>query len=96
MIPSRRLWRTGASCPQRRMERHASSRCRLRIAGRVVTKLPGVDVTGLKAFFQDSHLPGRYTPGKNFDGTVLTDADGRFTIDGLRRRAGKRHHRRWN
>ena len=54
-----------------------------RIAGRVVTKLPGVDVTGLKAFFQDSHLPGRYTPGKNFDGTVLTDADGRFTIDGL-------------
>ena len=55
-----------------------------RIAGRVVTKLPGVSVTGLKAFFQDSHVPGHYSPGKNFDGRVVIDPDGHFTIDGLR------------
>ena len=39
-----------------------------RVAGRVVTKLPGVGVGGLTASFQDSHQPGKYRPMTNFGG----------------------------
>jgi beta-lactamase regulating signal transducer with metallopeptidase domain len=57
-----------------------------RIAGRVFTKLPGVNVVGLKVSFQDSHPSnaGR-SLGANFgvQDEVYTDKDGRFVIDGL-------------
>jgi hypothetical protein len=54
-----------------------------RVAGRVVTKLPGVRVSGLMANFQESHPPGAYRAASNFGVQVQTDADGRFTFDGL-------------
>jgi beta-lactamase regulating signal transducer with metallopeptidase domain len=54
-----------------------------RVAGRVVTKLPGVRVSGLMASYQESHAPGAYRPTSNFGATVWTDADGRFAFDGL-------------
>ena len=54
-----------------------------RVAGRVVTKLKGVSVSGLTAYFQDSHQPGVYRPTSNFEAQVRTDADGRFAFDGL-------------
>ncbi len=55
-----------------------------RIAGRVVTKLPRIAMTGLTASLQDSHLPEKYSPMRNFSGeAVLIDSEGRFTFDGL-------------
>ncbi len=54
-----------------------------RVSGRVVTKLPGVSVSGLMADYQESHAPGAYRPTSNFGATVMTDADGRFAFDGL-------------
>src|SRR5262249_45780806 len=52
-----------------------------RVAGRVVTKLPGVRVGGLTASYQESHPPGAYQPSSNFGEQVQTDAEGRFTFD---------------
>jgi protocatechuate 3,4-dioxygenase beta subunit len=54
-----------------------------RVGGRVVTKLPGVGVSGLRASYQDSHQPGVYQPRSNFGADARTDADGRFAFDGL-------------
>jgi beta-lactamase regulating signal transducer with metallopeptidase domain len=54
-----------------------------RVAGRVVTKLPGVRVSGLMAAYQESHAPGTYRPTSNFGAAVRTDADGRFAFEGL-------------
>ena len=54
-----------------------------RVAGRVMTRLPGERVSGLKAYYQVSHQRGRYRPTSNSEAEVLTDADGRFTFDGL-------------
>jgi hypothetical protein len=56
-----------------------------RVAGRVVTKLPGVRVGGLTATYQESHPPGPgvYRRSANFGEQVQTDAEGRFTFDGL-------------
>jgi hypothetical protein len=54
-----------------------------RVAGRVVTKLPGVSLSGLRASFQESHPPGASWTASNFGATVLTGADGRFAFDGL-------------
>ncbi len=55
-----------------------------RVQGRVVTKLPGVSVSGLMVSFGDSRisegLPAYFS---NFGGVTRTDADGRFTFDGL-------------
>ena len=55
-----------------------------RVQGRVVTRLPGVSVSGLKVSYQSSRvrndLPAYYS---NFGGVTRTDADGRFTFDGL-------------
>jgi beta-lactamase regulating signal transducer with metallopeptidase domain len=52
-----------------------------RILGRVVTSLPGVRVSGLKASFQTPHV---YPVMTNVSPEhVLTDADGRFHFDGL-------------
>jgi beta-lactamase regulating signal transducer with metallopeptidase domain/protocatechuate 3,4-dioxygenase beta subunit len=57
-----------------------------RIAGRVVTKLPGVNIMGLEVSFQDSHPPdaGKLASA-NFgvQDEVKTDKDGRFVIDAL-------------
>lgn len=55
-----------------------------RVAGRVVTRLPGVRISGLKATYQESHPPGgRYRAISNFGDEVTIDADGRFTFEGL-------------
>jgi protocatechuate 3,4-dioxygenase beta subunit len=54
-----------------------------RVAGRVVTMLPGVPVDGLVATYQDSHQPGVYRASSNFGARVKTDVDGRFVFDGL-------------
>ncbi len=54
-----------------------------RIAGRVVTELPGVGVSGLTASFQESRPRGVSGWSMNFDRNVRTDDDGRFTFDGL-------------
>ena len=56
-----------------------------RVQGRVVTRLPGVNVSGLKV----SYWWSRVSPDvpaqlfSNFSGVTRTDADGRFTFDGL-------------
>jgi beta-lactamase regulating signal transducer with metallopeptidase domain/protocatechuate 3,4-dioxygenase beta subunit len=54
-----------------------------RVAGRVVTKLPGVIVSGLTAHYQASREPGVYRPTTNFGAEVKTDAEGRFAFEGL-------------
>lgn len=54
-----------------------------RLSGRVVTSLPGVRVAGLKASLQPCNLPGTTRRTSGFEGTVRTDDDGRFVIDGL-------------
>jgi len=54
-----------------------------RVAGRVVTKLPGVGMSGLTAYYQASHQPGVHQPTLNSGAEVQTDADGRFILDGL-------------
>jgi protocatechuate 3,4-dioxygenase beta subunit len=54
-----------------------------RVAGRVVTSLPGVRLSGLTANYQASRPPGQYRPMSNFGEEVRTDADGRFVFDGL-------------
>ncbi|MEJ7638855.1 MAG: M56 family metallopeptidase, partial [Singulisphaera sp.] len=55
-----------------------------RVAGRVVTAIPGVSVAGLRVSYQDSHPPGEMPGGSNHGlRKVLTGEDGRFVIDGL-------------
>jgi beta-lactamase regulating signal transducer with metallopeptidase domain/protocatechuate 3,4-dioxygenase beta subunit len=54
-----------------------------RVTGRVVTKLPGVRVSGLTASYQASRSGSSYRPTSNFGANVPADADGRFTLDGL-------------
>src|SRR5262249_40368263 len=55
-----------------------------RVQGRVVTKLPGVSVSGLKVWFGGSRAHEDDPPyTSNFGGVTRTDADGRFTFDGL-------------
>ncbi len=54
-----------------------------RIAGRVVSKLPGVGVAGLTASLQESHQPNVISPSGNSWMEVLTDSEGRFGFDGL-------------
>jgi protocatechuate 3,4-dioxygenase beta subunit len=54
-----------------------------RVAGRVVTRLPGVSVSGLTAYYQASRPSREYRPETNFGEEVRTDADGRFVHDGL-------------
>ena len=49
-----------------------------RIAGRVVSKLPGVSLAGLRAFVQNT-FPSRRHQEKD----AAIEPDGRFTIDGL-------------
>lgn len=56
-----------------------------RVAGRVVTAMPGVSVAGLKVSYQDSRPPGARPKDANFGSRekVVTGEDGRFVIDGL-------------
>jgi beta-lactamase regulating signal transducer with metallopeptidase domain/protocatechuate 3,4-dioxygenase beta subunit len=55
-----------------------------RVAGRVVSKVPGVNVPGVKIVYQASQIPGsRPAMDSNFGGEIPLDSDGRFTIDGL-------------
>ncbi len=54
-----------------------------RVSGRVISKLPGVDVAGLEVNYQGSRSRGVYRPIKNPFGGVRTDVDGRFILDGL-------------
>ncbi len=55
-----------------------------RVQGRVVTKLPGVSVSGLKVWYGGSRgRPGRSPYFSNFGDVTRTDAGGRFTFDGL-------------
>ncbi len=54
-----------------------------RVSGRVVTKLPGVDIGGLEVIYQGSGPTGVYRPIKNPGGGALIDVDGRFILDGL-------------
>jgi len=55
-----------------------------RVAGRVVTAIPGVSVAGLKVSYQDSRPPGERPRGSNHGlRKVRTGEDGRFVIDGL-------------
>jgi hypothetical protein len=56
-----------------------------RVQGRVVTKLPGVSVAGLKVWYQPSRPRQDQSPYySNPGGTTRTDATGRFRFDGLR------------
>jgi hypothetical protein len=56
-----------------------------RVQGRVVTKLPGASVAGLKVWYQASRPRQDQSPYQsNFGGVTRTDAAGRFTFDGLR------------
>ena len=54
-----------------------------RVAGRVFSKLPGVVVSGLTAYYQQSHSPGSPRRTANFGEEVRTDAEGRFAFEGL-------------
>ncbi len=54
-----------------------------RVSGRVVTKLPGVDVGGLEIYYQGSRTGRVYRPIKNLSGGARTDVDGKFTFDGM-------------
>ena len=55
-----------------------------KVAGRVVSKVPGVAVGGLEIYFQGSRpRDGRYRPILNESGSARTDSDGRFTLDAL-------------
>ncbi len=54
-----------------------------RVAGRVTSALPGVAVSELTAFFQDSHQPGKLTPMTNFGEEVRVDDEGRFAFERL-------------
>ena len=55
-----------------------------RIQGRVITKLPGVSVSGLKVMYQSSRpRQDRPSHDSNFGETVITDAEGRFVFDDL-------------
>jgi protocatechuate 3,4-dioxygenase beta subunit len=55
-----------------------------RVQGRVITKLPGVSVAGLKVGYQASRPWQDQSPYQsNFGGVTRTDAAGRFTFDGL-------------
>ena len=54
-----------------------------RIVGRVVTDLPGVEVAGLGLSYQPSHPPDRPVVLTEQSGRAETDAEGRFTFDGL-------------
>ena len=55
-----------------------------RVQGRVVTKLPGVSVSGLKVMYQSSRpRQDRPSHDSNFGETVITDAEGRFVFDDL-------------
>ncbi|MDR3619077.1 MAG: carboxypeptidase regulatory-like domain-containing protein [Paludisphaera borealis] len=55
-----------------------------KISGRVVSAVPGVDVSGLKASYQSSRKRSdTYVPERNFGDKVPVDRDGRFVFDGL-------------
>jgi hypothetical protein len=55
-----------------------------RVQGRIVTKLPGVSVSGVKVWFGGSRPHDDDPPyTSNSGGITRTDADGRFTFDGL-------------
>ena len=55
-----------------------------RVQGRVVTKLVGVSVAGLNVWFQATRArKNGPTYMSNFRGVTRTDAEGRFTFDGL-------------
>ena len=55
-----------------------------RVQGRVVTRLPGVSVSGLKVMYQSSRpRQDRPSHDPNFGATVITDAEGRFVFDDL-------------
>ncbi|APW63795.1 carboxypeptidase regulatory-like domain-containing protein [Paludisphaera borealis] len=55
-----------------------------RVSGRVVSAVPGVDVSGLKAHYQSSRKRSdTYVPERNFGAEVPVDRDGRFVFDGL-------------
>jgi hypothetical protein len=54
-----------------------------RIEGRVVSKVPGLGVSGLTARYGSSRPPEAIRPTPEFGGTVPVDKDGRFTFDGL-------------
>ena len=62
-----------------------------RVQGRVTTRLPGVNVSGLEVSYQDSHPVRPMSRSnshntffrKNSAGTTLTDNQGRFTFDDL-------------
>ena len=52
-----------------------------RVSGRVATALPGVRVAGLTASYEASSR--RFGQTSNLGAEVPTDAEGRFTVDGL-------------
>ncbi len=54
-----------------------------RIVGKIVSTLPGVDVAGLTVRFQESHPPQLERLVGNEGAETVTDAEGRFTFDGL-------------
>jgi hypothetical protein len=54
-----------------------------RVQGRVMTRLPGVSVAGLKVWYQASQPRPGGQDERNFGGVTRTDAQGRFTFDRL-------------
>ncbi|WP_337176928.1 carboxypeptidase regulatory-like domain-containing protein [Paludisphaera sp.] len=55
-----------------------------RVMGKVVSNVPGVDLSGLRAWYQASRgAAGASPPGANSWGEAPVDADGRFMLDGL-------------
>ena len=55
-----------------------------RVVGRVMTRVPGANVSGLEIQYQGSNPTKSHVPNKNVKGRpVRTDAEGRFVIDGL-------------
>ncbi|WP_422929079.1 carboxypeptidase regulatory-like domain-containing protein [Singulisphaera sp. PoT] len=54
-----------------------------RISGRVVSTLPEVGLTGLKAGYQSSHPPGAPITSGNTGADAIVDPEGRFAFDGL-------------
>jgi hypothetical protein len=55
-----------------------------RVQGRVVTKLPGLSVAGLRVWYQASRPGEDHSPYQsNFGGVTRTDAAGRFAFNGL-------------
>ena len=54
-----------------------------RVSGRVLSRLPGVEVSGLTAFYQESHQSGVMPSSGNTSARASAGPDGRFTFEGL-------------